>query len=298
MPTPDLYKSTIGSRKVKKLPESSLGVHALAHGSCNTIQRLRLLLRLIMSFNPQRPTQPITPRQSNTGSKDQVGQPRPFIPAGRLPSPPRRDRGDDRWVAGAKQVLLRCQREFFNQVDGQGPAVGKKDVEKELQQALLHTRSNTPREQKKEIRRWAMNQHIAEVETKVKDPEERKTILHNHMTALFSVRDDDGGDSMWALQGLQQFSCAIEKQEAILADMRGTGSQRQLQVGGSAMGVRELQATSPTAGSTTQGALGGGIGMDMGMGIGAGRGSPSPRPSSATNRGGRGGRDAPRGGFH
>ena len=99
---------------------------------------------------------------------DRGGQPRPFIPSDKLPSPPRWDRGDDRWVTAAKQVLVRCQREFFNQVDGQRSVDGKKDVEKELQQALLHTRRNTPREQKKEIRRWAIDQHISEVETKVR----------------------------------------------------------------------------------------------------------------------------------
>jgi len=227
---------------------------------------------------------------------DRGGQPRPFIPSDKLPSPPRWDRGDDRWVTAAKQVLVRCQREFFNQVDGQRSVDGKKDVEKELQQALLHTRRNTPREQKKEIRRWAIDQHISEVETKVQDPEERRNSLHRHMSALLSVQDDDGGDNMWALHGIQQFSSAIEKQDAILANMRGPGSQRQLQVGRSAMGAQEVQATSQAAGSTAPGAPG------NSLGTGAAPGSRSPRPDSrsprlgsATDRGGRGRRGAPRG---
>jgi hypothetical protein len=93
---------------------------------------------------------------------------------------------------------------------------------------------------------------------------------------------------MWALHGLQQFSSAIEKQDAILANLRGPGLQRQLQVGGSNMGVQEGQATSQAAGSTTQGAPG------NNLGIGAAPGSPFTRIGSAT-RGGRGGRGAPRG---
>lgn len=245
-----------------------------------------------MSSNPQRPVRPTTPNQYSprprgpgSDALNRAGQPRPSVPSSNLPSPPRWDRGDDRWVAGAKQVLLRCQRDFFNQVGGQRTVDEKKDVEKELRQALLHTRSNTPREQKKEIRRWAMDQHISEVETLVMDPEQRKNILHSHMSALVSVRDDDGGDNMWALHGLQQFSSAIERQDAILANMRGPGSQRQFQLDGSAMGSQEAQATSQAAGSTAQG------GPGIGLGMGAGRGSAFPRPGSATSRGGRGGRD-------
>lgn len=180
-----------------------------------------------------------------TDASDRAGRPLPSNPTEQRQLSTGRRPIYNPWLAEAKQTLLRCQRDFFSQVDGHGPTEGNKDVDKEMQQALLKTRTNTPRQQKMEIRRWALDQHIAEVLHKVRDPEEGKKILHNQMMALLSFRDADGGDNMWASQGFERFSCAIDKQESEMANLREAQSQREH--GRVAGRGRELQAPRQTA---------------------------------------------------
>lgn len=120
---------------------------------------------------------------------------------------PRRQNYDP-WLAEAKRTLLRRQADFFNRAEGRGPVNNTKNIDEELKQALRNTRANVTRAEKREIRRWAIEHHIHEVLQKTKHPMEGREMLDRHMKALMSLRDDDGGDSMYLLQGLSQFSLA------------------------------------------------------------------------------------------
>jgi len=133
--------------------------------------------------------------------------------------PTNAQRPQEQWLEEAKQNLLRCQRQFFNQV------YDLENVEKELGQALRDTRTGTE-EEKREIRRWALDQHIAEVLRRYRDPERRRDILDSQMLALLSVQNDDGGDNMWVLMGFEQFHTAIEEQKTEIASLEKARAQR------------------------------------------------------------------------
>jgi hypothetical protein len=136
-------------------------------------------------------------------------------------------RNQERWLLAAIQTLLRCQRSFFNQLDGQS-SDEKENPDSELVQALRKTRTGTE-EEKREIRRWALNQHITEVLHEVRGPRDRRQILHSQMMTLLSIEDDDGGDNMWVLEGFDQFMAAIEQQDAEIAKLEKAESHRQLE---------------------------------------------------------------------
>jgi hypothetical protein len=136
-------------------------------------------------------------------------------------------RTQERWLVAAMQTLLRCQRSFFNQLDGQSGDENE-NPDSELVQALRQTRTGTE-EEKREIRRWALNQHITEVLHEVRGARDRRQILHSQMMTLLSIEDDDGGDNMWVLEGFDQFMTAIEQQDAEIAKLGKAESHRLLE---------------------------------------------------------------------
>ncbi|ERF72389.1 hypothetical protein EPUS_07551 [Endocarpon pusillum Z07020] len=153
--------------------------------------------------------------------------PRPPSHPNRIPhifELPRR-RSYDPWLDEAKRNLLRRQADFFNRVDGRRPFNHTKDVDKELKQALINTSVNMTKEEKREIRRWAIHHHITELMKIFRYPRERRKMLDRHLKALLSVQDDDGGDNMWALQGVAQFSLALEKLDLEIINLEQGDSQ-------------------------------------------------------------------------
>lgn len=124
----------------------------------------------------------------------------------------------DPQLTAALQNLLQCQADFFNQVVGETPTRDSKDFDTELQQALCNARGNN-REEKREIRRWALDFQIAYVLDKIRDPRSRRDALHCQMTTLLSFDDDDGGDNMWVKMGFDKFSDAIQRQEVEIENM-------------------------------------------------------------------------------
>lgn len=138
---------------------------------------------------------------------------------------PRR-RNYDPWLAEAKQSLLRCQADFFNRVEGRKSVNKTKDVDEALKQALAKTRANMTRDEKREIRKWAIDQHIAEVLQIGSHAIERHQMLNRHMLGLLSVRDDDGGDNMYVLQGFERFPLAIQSQESEIRNLEQGDSEQ------------------------------------------------------------------------
>ncbi|KAF7509082.1 hypothetical protein GJ744_008477 [Endocarpon pusillum] len=194
-----------------------------------------------------------TRSRSGDSSSGASQYPRPPSHPKRIPDLfelPRR-RSYDPWLDEAKRNLLRRQADFFNRVDGRRPFNHTRDVDKELKQALINTSVNTTKEEKREIRRWAIHHHIIELMKICRHPRERRKMLDRHLQALLSVQDDDGGDNMWVLQGVAQFSLALEKQDMEIINLEQGDSQPE---GPARAGAEqgELQAarqTSSDAGS-------------------------------------------------
>lgn len=183
--------------------------------------------------------------------------PRPPPHANRIPrlfELPRR-RGYDPWLDEAKRNLLRRQADFFNRVDGRRPFNHTEDIDRELKQALINTSVNMTKEEKREIRRWAISHHLTELRKLFRHPRERRKILDRHLQALLSVQDDDGGDNMWVLQGVAQFSLALEKQDIDIMNLEQGDSQAD----GHAMATAEqaeLEAARKTSSDAASGVEG------------------------------------------
>jgi hypothetical protein len=147
----------------------------------------------------------------------------------------------------AVENLLRCQREYFDQLEH--PDLTQ-DVHGRLDLALRMTGTG-PIEAKRMIRKWALHHHITEVLQKVRDPAQRQKVLHEQRTALVMFPHDDGGDNMWILEGFKLFCAVIDKVGLELAALDAAQSQRERRR--VAAGRREVPGAGQSAASITQG---------------------------------------------
>lgn len=131
-----------------------------------------------------------------------IGGPSYSTPGERHPANTRQDKNPQ--LTLALRNLLQCQTKFFSQVDA--------DYDAELQQVLRNARGRNMQE-KREIRRWALDYQIADVLDRIRDPKGRLDVLNRQMTNLLSFADDDGGDNMYVKMGFEIFSDAIMRQE-------------------------------------------------------------------------------------
>jgi hypothetical protein len=155
----------------------------------------------------------------------------------------------------AKHDLLKCHRRFFQKFlcpegsgrSGQFGSSAHSDAKTELTIVLSSTLS-WPTDEKKEVRRYAFNQYIAETMLQVRNLKEREDIFWRQMTAMITLAHK-GMDDMWCAQGFDHFRRAIETTAAenkASANPEGPTGSSALPTGGRTMLATRQRRSSPT----------------------------------------------------